>query len=168
MYDKTEFTLVNKWIQIEGTPVIASILSFPTKLKKLTLIESKINECGGVLLGNALGKNNTLKCLNLGDYSNVSSFTWGNWNQIGDDGVQSISNALKNNNILEELYICHQNATYKSLNLLADILSPNSSGTNRTLKILDISYNLSYTIKSFSNVRQDLKVDLREIEQVIN
>lgn len=163
--DKSEIIIEAKKVRNKGSKIIASVLKFPTNLQKLTLIECGIKKDGGIFLGNALENNKTLKYLNLGDYSQKPLFNWGNWNIIEDEGVNSISNALKTNNVLEELHLCHQNATFQSLNYLATDILSYYAGINKTLKFLDISYNLSYTKEFFSHLRGDITLDLMGIEE---
>jgi len=157
-----KYEKISEFIGDKGTSIICRSLKFNPNLRTLNLIDCGIKIEGRITLGNMLENNDSLYAINLGDISYYSAFEKNkvdmkNWNYIEDEGVNAIIKGLENNETLNELYLCNQKATYKSLYKITALLAEN--GKNKTLKVLDISYNTpTINARSFTGVRKNIKV----------
>ena len=108
-----------------GASFISNAVGESTSLKTLNIFNCGITSQGPAELSRALAQNNSLEKVDIG------------WNDgVGDEGIRHISEALKHNKQLRELWIGGCGVTDKGAAYLASVL-----GVNNTLKMLYMGGN---------------------------
>jgi hypothetical protein len=121
----SEIVLTGYKLNDEDMKIVISQAINNQQCINLKLVGSQITASGASILADALFNNKTLKRLSL----------WNN--QVGDRGVQSLSNALSaNDNLLKKLDLSQNDITDEGARYLAQMLK-----TNRILTHLSLSNN---------------------------
>ncbi|CAF0831646.1 unnamed protein product [Adineta steineri] len=129
----TDLWLYGNHIKSEGISTLASSLINNSTLKSLDLSFNQISDAGVYSLTQALlpKHNSSLQILYLSK------------NGISDDGIRYISDMLRTNQTITELWLSNNEITNKGIQQLARVLAYH----NKTLKQLSLSTNLFLTDK---------------------
>ena len=131
-----ELNLIGNQIEFKGALTIAKVLKMNTSQERLYLERCGIGRSGGWLLGGALERNNTLRCLYMSG------------NTLGDDGVRGLCVGLENNSSLELLrLIGDKSLGEEGVSLLLECLKEK----NISLKELLLSKKFKRSISSELN-----------------
>lgn len=120
-------------ITATGASILAEGLQNNTSLEGLYLFNNHVSDAGAYHLAQVLATNKSnLKALSLG------------WNGITDDGVKFLTEILKKNNTLIELWLPRNKISDKGVQMLSDVLVHH----DRSLQRLSLDLNKSITDSS--------------------
>jgi Ran GTPase-activating protein (RanGAP) involved in mRNA processing and transport len=136
----TDLCLCGNKLTSQGITILALKLSNKSTLETLDLSYNRITDPGVYSLSQALLPNN---------YSSLKKLSL-NKNGISNDGVQYLTDMLKLNQTLTELWLSDNEIGNEGVKQLADVLIH----YNRTLKVLALSFNIFITDLTIDHLLQ--------------